>query len=137
MKKDFFNVLKYFWLPAAVFVFSLILDFAGIYDSIPRIDVPMHFAGGVAVGVSFFFTINYFEQARFIKLNNLTRIIFVVSLVSLIAVFWEFYEFIFDYLFGFDWQLSLEDTLLDLFLGIAGGFLTGIFLAFKNRDNFC
>jgi hypothetical protein len=36
-------------------------------------------------------------------------------------VFWEFAEFTSDALFGTQAQLGLDDTMLDMALGIAGG----------------
>jgi hypothetical protein len=40
-------------------------------------------------------------------------------------VFWEFAEYVYDRAFGTRHQLSLDDTLLDMLLGIIGG---GVFL---------
>jgi hypothetical protein len=45
----------------------------------------------------------------------------ILGLTSLAAVVWEFAEFVADQKFGAHTQPGLEDTLLDLFLGLLGG----------------
>lgn len=47
----------------------------------------------------------------------------VWGLVNTTALLWEFAEFFSDRVLGSSCQLSLEDTLMDLFLGMLGGML--------------
>jgi hypothetical protein len=41
-------------------------------------------------------------------------------LVSTVAVFWEFAEFLLDRFLGTDLQISLQNTMQDLLMGILG-----------------
>jgi len=124
--KEVFKLLKYILFPAIVFLVSLIFLFTGLYSSFPWLDIPLHFIGGFAVGSMFFFFLKYFESHKFLRLNKLFLIIFVVSLVALTTVVWEFYEFLLTFFTGLSFQGSLEDTMLDFALGIFGGFVSVI-----------
>ena len=127
--KDFLNIGKYFLFPIFIFVFDLIAWlYLGLYDIWPWFDIPMHFLGGVAIGSSFFFSLNYFRIENIIKLNYFFSIFFVVSLVALIAVLWEFFWFLIGFFLPIVPLASLEDTLLDLALGLFGGLFMAIIL---------
>lgn len=45
----------------------------------------------------------------------------VLGMTGTATVFWEFAEFVSDRFFGTHAQVGLEDTLLDMALGVAGG----------------
>jgi len=47
----------------------------------------MHLIGGMAVGFTYFFVLNYFEKEKLISLNLFFKALFVISLVILTAVF--------------------------------------------------
>ena len=92
------------------------------YILYPPVDIPMHFFGGVAMA--------YFLSAAFAALPDgavrddlraIGQAVFVIALTATASTFWEFAEFISDAVFGTGAQLGLEDTLLDMALGIAGG----------------
>ncbi|HYM34408.1 MAG TPA: hypothetical protein VET48_03375 [Steroidobacteraceae bacterium] len=46
--------------------------------------------------------------------------ILVFTSVGTIAGLWEFYEFVYDWLFGTHTQLSITDTMSDMFFGMLG-----------------
>lgn len=123
-KMDFKKIVKilgFFMYPILLFLWNVIITLLGVYDSFPWLDIPMHFIGGIAVGYSFFLTLNYLQERDNFQNKKIYTAIFGIALVSLIAVFWEFYEFGMDYFFGLNYQTSVEDTMLDFFLGILGG----------------
>lgn len=99
----------------------------GLYDVFLWLDIPMHFLGGFSVGYMLLLFFRFFEEENLIKINNkFIFIIMAVALVSFVAVLWEFYEFIMLN-FGFPWQESTNNLLLDLFMGVCGG-LTSVIL---------
>jgi hypothetical protein len=63
-------------------------------------------------------------------------ILFVTSLVAFTTVLWEFYQFFLALFTTIPVQLSIEDTLLDMFVGISGGFLAVIFLEYQSKRYF-
>ncbi len=61
------------------------------------------------------------ERGLIQKPDALIHITLILALACTAAVFWEFAEWIADHTIGTTCQLSLEDTMLDLFMGFVGG----------------
>lgn len=106
---------------AAVLLVHVPLVAIGAYNRWPNIDIPMHLAGGFAMGL---LAIALHDNSR-ARGPWWERALFVVGFVALIAIFWEFYEFTVDAVFiaargGIPSQLSLVDTLGDLLNGLIG-----------------
>ena len=108
---------------------------SGWYSSHQWFDIPMHFAGGLAIGllalaiwevcidsIVFHKTVTSFWR-------TLVYLVGIVGLVTIVGVAWEVYEFLFD-----TWasaasmefrpaQMGLGDTMADLCLDMLGGIL--------------
>lgn len=111
------------WAPIVVFSVHIaaILGW-DIYNRIPDFDVPMHFAGGVAI--AYFFSVCYRVAVKLGLLGQPSVVVYppmILGLTSLAAVAWEFAEFVADHQFGLRTQPSLSDTLLDILMGLLGG----------------
>ena len=111
------------WAPLSVFLLHVFISrVLNGYILYPPLDIPMHFFGGVAMA---YFLSKCFAalpgDALAPTLRPLAELVFVVSLTTTASVLWEFAEFASDSLFGTRAQLGLDDTLLDMALGIAGG----------------
>jgi hypothetical protein len=93
----------------------------GAYILFPWLDIPMHFLGGLTMAYSLFLTLAILQERRAIsRLDKLIEWILVFALVATIAVFWEFAEFSMDRLLGTNVQISLQNTMQDLFIGVVG-----------------
>ncbi len=114
-----------------IFLFTFIFGvhilsiFRDWYFLFPWLDTPLHFLGGLFIGLSAIYLTNYLSRL-FGDRNRLEDFIFVLGAVSLIGILWEFFEFGLDYfyslgLIGFQSQLSVADTIGDLFFDILGG----------------
>ena len=111
------------WLPTSVFLLHVCLSRVwSAYIRYPPLDVPMHFAGGVAI--AFFFS----RCAALVpsdvisgRPREIAHAVMVFGLTGTATVFWEFAEFVSDRCCGTRAQLSLDDTLLDMALGVVGG----------------
>ncbi|MBI5794272.1 hypothetical protein HZA87_04295 [Candidatus Uhrbacteria bacterium] len=119
-----------------VLVHSILL-FTDGYFLIQWIDGPMHLAGGFAIGM-LALAIHRFETNRtHIKPVSIWyHYLFVIGFVALIAVLWEFHEYILDHTLTvwMGWpqaQISLQDTMADLLLGLLGG--TFAFLCYRKE----
>lgn len=124
------KLVSIFALPILLFCLQVVLILLGVYERCPWLDIPMHVLGGVFIANSFSLAVTYFQQRKFISdLNVLSRSIFLFSLTSAAAVFWEFGEFTLDFFFSTRAQAGLEDTMLDMFLGLLGGAALIVFLA--------
>jgi hypothetical protein len=127
------KVVSFFALPFGLFCFHGVLAFFDIYQKYAWMDIPMHFFGGVCITYSFRLALKYFQkQGHLPELNLVFMSIFLLSLAATATVFWEFGEFALDYSFQIHTQAGLEDTMLDMFLGVLGG---AVFIIFSEaRD---
>lgn len=111
-----------FWLPICVFLLHIFLS-RGLqfYILVPWIDIPMHYLGGLSMAYSMFLSLAFLKKEGIIThLDRIIELTFVFTMVATIAVFWEFAEFSMDQLIGTNVQISLQNTMQDLFLGILG-----------------
>jgi len=122
------KLVTFFALPFGLFCFHFVLSYFDIYQRYGWPDIPMHFFGGVFITYSFFLTLRYFQKNGFLpELNLVFRSIFLLSLAATATIFWEFGEFAVDFLFRINTQVSLEDTMLDMCLGVLGGAVFVVF----------
>jgi len=124
----FKQLLMVFWPPILVFSFHVFLvSVVHIYDSYPRLDVPMHYLGGLSMALSLSIGVSVLQARHTISsLDKIVELILIFTLVATIAVFWEFAEFLLDRFLGTDLQISLPNTMQDLLMGILGaGTLVG------------
>jgi purine-cytosine permease-like protein len=118
------------WAPLAVFVAHIILSLAfNGYQRITGLDIPMHLLGGMATAFFFSRLLDILGDYTLVeRVDGLLRAIFLIALTATAAVLWEFAEYTSDHSFGTQTQGGLEDTLLDMLLGILGGFAMVSFL---------
>ena len=110
-------------LPLAVFLaHELCAHVVDGYRRWPAIDIPLHFLGGLAIAAFASGALRVFADRRLVRAPDpLLRLLLLFALAITAAVFWEFAEFTADLTLGTHCQLSLRDTLLDLFMGMLGG----------------
>ena len=114
---------RHAWLPLAVFLaHELCSHVIDGYRRWPSIDIPLHFFGGLAIAYFSHGALRVFAARRLVREPDpLLRLLLLFALAITAAVFWEFAEFTADLTLGTHCQLSLHDTLLDLFMGMLGG----------------
>lgn len=116
------HFLIVFWPP--IFVFSLhvfLVWVLNVYSYFPWLDIPMHYLGGLSIAYSLDRSQILLQDQKIVsRLDKTIELILVFSSVSTIAIFWEFAEFLLDHFFGTDLQVSLPNTMQDLFMGILG-----------------
>jgi hypothetical protein len=121
------------WAPLLVFLAHVVGDLVfDVYDGWPAADVPMHFAGGLAM--AFFvsrcvrpLTADVAKSSQSAALE----LVLAGSLTATAAVAWEFAEFTLDHVAGTNLQYSLANTMQDLALGLLGA---AAFLAVRARQ---
>lgn len=107
------------WAPLGVVAFYLIGLAFGWFDLYPPLDMPTHVMGGAAV--TYFFRSAIRNSQKFIgDIPPLVQILFGFTCTGTTAVLWEFYENAFDFLFGTHMVRGLEDTIMDLLMGLLG-----------------
>ena len=124
------KLVSIFALPILLFCLQVALVLLGVYEVYPWLDIPMHVLGGVLIANSFSLAITFFQQIKILsEMNILSRSVFLFTLTATAAVIWEFGEFTLDFFFRTMAQIGLEDTMLDMFLGLVGGTALIVFLA--------
>lgn len=123
--------LKLFGAGILVYAVNFLAIVLGAYAVFPAIDIPMHFFGGVAIGILAYVAwdlgLGVYEKPLMKSIPFLVRIISIISFVALVGVVWEWHEFLLDYihiqqlLTFVPMQPGVADTMMDLFLDILGG----------------
>jgi len=120
------------WPPALVFALHVVASLGfHAYARLPSLDIAMHLLGGCAIACCFARTLDVLARDHAAaRLDARVQMLFVFALTATAAVVWEFAEFVSDRTSGTSAQAGLEDTLLDLALGMLGG---ALYLAARSR----
>jgi len=128
-------IQKALWYPLGVFLIHQLAASgfrANLYDVYPWLDIPMHLAGGFAIAVFIGISLRILAEEKCIALDDaLVRSVLILSLTTTAAVIWEFAEWSCDRVLATRSQVSLDDTMLDVLLGMVGG--TTSILLFESR----
>ena len=89
-----------------------------LYEKLPLLDIPMHFAGGFVA--AWFFAIYFTDERK--KVSRLTSLMLIIGAAAIIGVSWEWFEWLLDNFIFTEIQFmgGLDDTLFDLFMDLAG-----------------
>ena len=107
------------WAPLSIVVFYAIGLALHLYDLFPPLDLPSHLLGGVAITYFFRSAIKN-SQSLVGDIPILIQIIFAFTCTGTTIIFWEFYENLLDRFFGTHMVRGLEDTIVDMFVGLLG-----------------
>jgi hypothetical protein len=126
------RILSFFALPTLVFLIHLItVGLSNLYIHFPHIDIPFHYAGGLAIAFTAAQILTYLQEEKITPvLNRILFLIVIIALTATAAVIWEFAEFISDQFLGTNLQGSIANTMQDQFVGILGG-ATWAFICYK------
>ena len=107
------------WAPLSIIAFYAIGLALHLYDLFPPLDLPSHLLGGVAI--TYFFRSAIKNSQRIVgDIPIPIQIIFAFTCTGTTIIFWEFYENLLDLFFGTHMVRGLEDTIVDMFLGLLG-----------------
>lgn len=123
LQKWFFTTIQqYAWCPTLLFVIHVIASRVfGMYELFPAFDIPMHFLGGVCITYFWSGAYRVAHQMHLIgKPAPFFHALLVFAFASTTTIIWEFAEFLCDYYLHTHMQLSLYDTMKDMFLGMCG-----------------
>ncbi|MCI0554363.1 MAG: hypothetical protein L0287_25735 [Anaerolineae bacterium] len=118
------------WAPLSVFGFYLIGLALDLFDLFPPLDIPFHILGGVAITYFYRSAIKN-SQSIVGDIPTLIQTILGFTCTGTTIIFWEFYENLLDFFFGTHMVRGLEDTIMDMFLGLMGALVLSLF--YKSR----
>ena len=122
------------WAPILVFTSHLVAS-RGLeaYHDAPWLDIPMHFMGGVAIAYFFWRSVTSPAAGPVLgAMSAFGNVVLTLALTCTSTVVWEFAEWTTDRLGWTHAQGGLDDTILDMLLGISGG-ATFLVLALLHR----
>ena len=113
------------WAPLSVVAFYFVGLWLHLFDMYPPLDIPTHFMGGVAI--TFFYRSAIWNSQKIVGDIPLPiQILFAFTATGTTTVLWEFYENFMDRFFGFHMVRGLEDTIVDLILGLSGALILSL-----------
>ena len=121
------------WLPILVVALHEICahGFNG-YERWPSVDIPLHFLGGFAVAFFVSGALGVLVEFGVLqKTEALIHLPLAFTTACVVAVLWEFAEWIVDHVLGKNCQNGVDDTMLDLFMGMLGAAAFAIPVAIK------
>ncbi|MGN6647194.1 MAG: hypothetical protein ACTHJT_11770 [Cytophaga sp.] len=99
-----------------------------LFEQYPDIGIGFHFLGGFFVTVvTYYMFIKNLSELKWFLL-----ILFLTGTVALAAVGWEGFEWTLGRLTGKFYQVSIDNTMLDLVTGLAGGIIAWPFVLLRN-----
>ncbi len=110
-------VVRAGWAPLSVVGIHALA--AALFGHAPELDPAMHFLGGAAAAYFLGHAVTAWEDS-FGRPSPWAQRLIVFSLTTTVAVFWEFLEFSTGAALGLYSQLSLKETMGDLFFGCVG-----------------
>jgi hypothetical protein len=114
------------WAPLSVFGLywvGLLLD---LYKSFPPLDIPTHFLGGVVITYFYRSAIRH-SQKLVGEIPLPIQILFAITCTGTTTILWELYENFADAFLRTDMVRGLQDTIMDLFVGLLGALVFSIF----------
>ena len=114
------------WAPLSVVVFYSLGLALHLFKMFPFIDMPTHFMGGVTI--TYFYRVASRNSQKFLgDIPAPIQILLAFTATGTTTVLWEFYENLMDHFFGFQMVRGLEDTIVDLAMGLSGALVLSLF----------
>lgn len=129
MKKKPFSIYLLILIVVIAILNMLAVSFSW-YWRIWWLDMPMHFLGGLWVGLTSIWI--FYNKDTAVNCNenkrNYSHIFFIsIASVLLVGILWEIFEFGVNANVSFSIQNSLSDTLSDLFFDLLGAVFSSIY----------
>jgi hypothetical protein len=113
------------WAPLGVLGFYYMGLVLQLFKLFPPLDIPVHFAGGIAI--TYFYRSAIRHSQRLVgEIPLPIQVLFAITCAETTAVFWEFYENISDYFGGTQMVRGVLDTAVDLFAGLMGAIVLSL-----------
>ena len=113
------------WAPLSVVGFYSLGLALHLFKMFPFIDMPTHFMGGVTI--TYFYRVAIRNSQKFLgDIPAPVQILLAFTATGTTTVLWEFYENLMDHFFGFQMVRGLEDTIVDLTMGLSGALVLSL-----------
>ena len=114
------------WAPLSVLGFYLLARSFLLFKLFPPLDIPTHFLGGVAI--TYFYRVAIRQSQKQVgEIPFPIQILFAITCTGTTAIFWDFYENILDFFFDTGMVRGVQDTVVDLLMGLLGALVLSLF----------
>jgi hypothetical protein len=114
------------WAPLSILGSYLLALAFHLFKLFPPLDLPFHFLGGVIL--TYFYRLVIKNSQKLVgEIPFLIQVLFAFTCTATTTILWEFYENILDFFFGTHVVRGLQDTIMDLFIGLLGAFVFSVF----------
>jgi len=113
------------WAPLLVLAFYALGLAFQLFKRFPPLDIPTHFMGGVVI-TYFYRTAIRHSQKLVGEIPLPIQVLFAITCTATTTILWEFYENILDFLAGTHMVRGVQDTIVDLFVGLLGALVLSL-----------
>lgn len=114
------------WAPLGVFGFYLLGRSLQLFKLYPPLDIPTHFLGGVVI--TYFYRVAIRHSQKLVgEIPFPVQVLFAFTCTGTTTIFWEFYENVLDFFFNTQMVRGVEDTIVDLLVGLLGALVFSLF----------
>lgn len=118
------------WAPLGVFGFYLLGRSLQLFKLYPPLDIPTHFLGGVVI--TYFYRVAIRHSQKLVgEIPFPVQVLLAFTCTGTTTIFWEFYENVLDFFFNTQMVRGVEDTIVDLLVGLLGALVFSLF--YKRR----
>jgi hypothetical protein len=114
------------WAPLSVFGLYWVGLMLDLYKSFPPLDVPTHFLGGVVITYFYRSAIRHSQKLAG-EIPHPIQVLFAITCTGTTTILWELYENFADAFLHTDMVRGLQDTIVDLSVGLLGALVFSIF----------
>jgi hypothetical protein len=120
------------WAPLSVLGVYWVGLISNLYKSFPLLDIPTHFLGGVAI--TYFFRVAIRHSQQLVGAIPLPiQVLFAITCTGTTTVLWEVYEIFADSFLHTHMLRGVQDTIVDLFVGLLGALVLSLF--YRHRSS--
>ncbi|HSL46026.1 MAG TPA: hypothetical protein VK897_21510 [Anaerolineales bacterium] len=114
------------WAPLSVLGFYAIGLTFGLFELFPALDIPTHLAGGVVI--TYWYRVAIRNSQKLVGDTPFPiQVLFAFTCAGTTTILWEFYENLADFFLGTEMVRGVQDTIIDLFVGLLGALVLSIF----------
>jgi hypothetical protein len=118
------------WAPLGILGFYFVARTFQLFKLFPPLDIPTHFLGGAAI--TYFYRVTLRHSQKLVgEIPNPVQVLLAFTCTGTTAIFWEFYENILDFFFQTQLVRGVQDTVMDLLMGLLGALVLSLF--YKRR----
>ena len=114
------------WAPLSILGYYALAFTLRLFKLLPPLDIPFHLLRGIVI--TYFYRVVIRHSQKLVgEIPYPVQVLFAFTCTGTTTILWEFYENILDFFTGTHMVRGLQDTIVDLLLGLAGALIFSLF----------